>query len=148
MTFVTYSQLLKRLSPTVVIFSLVCWRNKADVIRLPICLAVYWSHLSLLPEPCEPAGLFQSSLMAGWRSKDELSYMCHENWLLFREGLTQLLVEGRAGWIQLSVPCPWQQLGGWWTCMSSLENWDTGHLKSETICSVSCLLGDVLKEMG
>lgn len=55
--------------------------------RPPICLAVYWSHLSLLPKPCEPAGLFQSSLMVGWRSQGELSYMCHENWLLLREGL-------------------------------------------------------------
>lgn len=41
MTFVPYSQLLKRLSPTVIIFSLVCYRIKADVMRLPICLAVY-----------------------------------------------------------------------------------------------------------
>lgn len=56
--------------------------------RLPICLAVYWSHQSLPPKPCEPAGLFQSGLMARWRSQGELCYMCHENWLFFREGLT------------------------------------------------------------
>lgn len=116
--------------------------------RLPICLAVYWSHLSFLPKPCEPAGPFQSSLMVGWRSQRELSYMCRENWLVLREGLTQPLVEGRAGRIQLLVSCLWQQPGGWRTCTYSPGHQDTGHLKPETTRAASCLREDVLKEMG
>lgn len=94
------------------------------------CPSAWLSIVSICPfsqNPCEPAGLFQSSLMAGWRSQGELSYVCHENWLLLREGPTQLFVKGSTGWIQLLVPCPWQQPGGWWICTHSSGNLDTGY---------------------